>query len=69
MGKSRPATVANHKEPHGGDREKFFHGELESACDSCHNSFIQQSEIEGFRRTIDADGWPVDPQHPFNRAG
>jgi len=38
------ATVANHKEPHRGDWEKFAHGELESACDRCHNSAIQREE-------------------------
>lgn len=68
QGMSRPATVANHKVPHRGDRFAFFHGELESACKPCHDSAIQRAEHEGFRRAIDDDGWPVDPDHPFNRA-
>ena len=67
QGKSRPATVANHKVPHRGDRELFFHGETESACAECHDAAIQREEIEGFRRDIGEDGWPEDERHPFNR--
>ena len=68
LGKSRPATVANHKIPHRGDRELFFRGELESACKQCHDQAIQREELEGFSREISADGWPTDPKHPFNAA-
>jgi 5-methylcytosine-specific restriction protein A len=68
-GRSRPATIANHKIPHRGDRELFFRGELESACKQCHDQAIQREELEGFSREVsDADGWPADPRHPFNRA-
>lgn len=31
------ATVADHIEPHRGDEYLFFHGELQSLCDSCHS--------------------------------
>jgi 5-methylcytosine-specific restriction protein A len=68
LGKSRPATVANHKTPHRGDRALFFRGELESACKQCHDQAIQREEIEGFSREISAEGWPTDPKHPFNRS-
>lgn len=67
MGKSRIATVANHKTPHRGDRKLFFEGELESACKQCHDQAIQIEEQLGFSRDIGADGWPVDPKHPFNK--
>lgn len=67
-GRSRVAVIANHKIPHRGDRELFFRGELESACKNCHDQAIQRAELEGFRREIDDDGWPVDPAHPFNVA-
>lgn len=67
QGRSRPATVANHKVRHRGDRDLFFHGETESACKECHDAAIQREEIEGFSREIDDDGWPADPRHPFNR--
>lgn len=67
LGVSRRATVANHVVPHRGDPHLFWYGELESACASCHNLTIQRAEHEGFRRSVDADGWPTDPLHPFNR--
>jgi 5-methylcytosine-specific restriction protein A len=66
-GRTRIATVANHKIPHRGDIKLFFSGELESACKHCHDSAIQREELEGFSRDMDADGWPTDPKHPFNR--
>jgi 5-methylcytosine-specific restriction protein A len=66
LGKSRPATIANHKIPHRGDRELFFRGALESACKNCHDQAIQREEHEGFSRDIGDDGWPVDPKHLFN---
>lgn len=66
LGRSRKATTADHKEPHRGDREKFFHGELESQCDNCHSQAKQREELEGFNREITDEGWPIDPRHPFN---
>lgn len=66
-GRSRPASIANHKKPHRGDPLLFWHGELESVCKPCHDSMIQKAEAAGFRPDIDADGWPTDPDHPFNR--
>ncbi len=68
MGKTRKATDVNHKEPHRGDREKFFKGPLESCCAGCHSGFVQRSELKGFRAVIDEEGWPTDPSHPFNKA-
>ena len=66
--RSRPATVANHVIPHRGDPWLFWHGALESACVDCHNQAIQKAEVQGFRvDAVDADGWPADPDHPFNR--
>jgi len=67
MGRATRATVVNHKVPHRGDPRLFWYGELESTCKNCHDEAIQRAEAEGFRREIDADGWPVDPDHPFNR--
>lgn len=67
MGKHRRATVANHNPPHGGDRVAFFHGPLESTCKQCHDQAIQGAEARGFRLDVDAEGWPTDTAHPFNR--
>jgi hypothetical protein len=62
----RPANVANHVVPHRGDWELFSRGELESVCFSHHNQDIQREETHGFSDRIGADGYPVDPRHPFN---
>ncbi len=69
QGRSRAATVANHKIPHRGDRALFDKGELESCCKNCHDQAIQTEERLGFERVLDDDGWPTDPAHPFNRQG
>lgn len=68
-GRSRKATTVNHLIPHHGDPDLFLHGPLESACENCHNQMIQRAERRGYRPTIDPDGWPTDPAHPFNKAG
>lgn len=67
-GKTRIATTVNHINAHHGDPELFFHGPLESVCKQCHDQMIQRAERRGFRPTIDPDGWPNDPAHPFNKA-
>lgn len=67
LGMSRRATIANHKIRHNGDPKLFWHGELESVCKPCHDAAIQKAEIQGFRPDLDAEGWPSDPAHPFNR--
>lgn len=40
-----PATVANHKKPHRGNRDLFFNiDNLEGVCKPCHDSDIQSEE-------------------------
>ena len=67
LGKTRPATVVDHVEQHGGDPLKFWHGALQSLCKPCHDGVKQREEVQGFSRDIGEDGWPVDPRHPFNK--
>src|SRR5262245_47771108 len=55
------ATVVHHVEPHRGDRMKFWNGPLVSLCKRCHDSDAQSLERTGRRkRTIGADGWPIE---------
>ncbi len=68
-GMTRPAVIADHVEPHRGDPLKFWYGELQSLCESCHSSAKQREEAEGFSRELGDDGFPRDPRHPFNRKG
>lgn len=58
------ATIADHIEPHRGDRAKFWRGELQSLCGNCHSSVKQRQENGGAIKGCDVDGWPVDSQPP-----
>ena len=64
LGRVTPATVVDHVEPHRGDVNKFWLGELQSLCDLCHKSTKAFLELNGYRKDIGLDGWPLDPRHP-----
>jgi 5-methylcytosine-specific restriction enzyme A len=66
-GRVTAATVVDHVKPHHGDRNAFWLGPFQSLCVECHNGRKRGLERRGFDPTLDADGWPVDPQHPANR--
>ena len=63
------ANVADHVHPHQGDWTEFITGALQSLCEPCHKSAKREIELRGFRYDIGLDGYPTDPNHPFNRAG
>jgi 5-methylcytosine-specific restriction protein A len=63
-----PATVVDHVVPHQGDINKFWLGSLQSLCLDHHNKTKQQIEQRGYASDIGADGFPSDPDHPFNIA-
>lgn len=65
-GRITAATVADHIEPHRGDPQKFWYGDLQSLCTDCHNADKQREEHRGYRGNVDASGYPVDPRHPWN---
>jgi 5-methylcytosine-specific restriction protein A len=62
-----PATIADHVTPHRGDINKFWLGKLQSLCLDCHSNAKQFQENRGFMKDVGADGFPIDPNHPFNR--
>jgi hypothetical protein len=62
-----PATVCDHVERHGGDPVRFWAGPFASLCKACHDGAKRQEELHGFRRDVDAFGWPTDERHPANR--
>jgi hypothetical protein len=65
-GRVRPAAIADHIEDHAGDWMKFRLGELQSLCHDCHER--KHGRLIGPPRSdVDADGYPTDPRHPFNR--
>lgn len=64
-----PATVVDHIIPHKGDLTLFLDPEnLQSSCKPCHDQLKRQVELNGYHSMMGADGFPLDPNHPFNRA-
>ena len=67
MGKTTPATVADHVTPHRGDEVLFFWGDLQSLCEICHNGAKAEQERTGRLRGSDESGRPLDPDHPWSK--
>ncbi len=67
LGKVRAAEVADHIVPHRGDPELFWFGKLQSLCWSHHSASKAQIEKQGYSNEIGEDGYPIDPNHPFNK--
>jgi hypothetical protein len=72
-GRIVPAEVADHIEPvidrHGvASYERFRTGPLQSLCRAHHDSTKRKAERVGFSGSVDINGWPIDPAHPWNVA-
>lgn len=53
-GRHVAASVADHVEPHREDFRRFWKGELQSLCASCHSSTKQAEErVEERRREVE----------------
>lgn len=65
MGRDTAASIADHIEPHRGDPEKFWNGELQSVCASCHSAAKSIQERHGYSQGCDVNGNPLDPCHPW----
>jgi 5-methylcytosine-specific restriction enzyme A len=64
-GRVTAATVADHNPPHGGVWNAFRLGPLQSLCVD-HHKRKWADDAHGYSCTIGDDGFPVDPNHPFN---
>ena len=64
QGLTTAATVADHIEPHRGDEDLFWFGELQSLCKQHHDSAKQFEENRGYGGEVDLAGYPLDPRHP-----
>ena len=51
------ATIADHIEPHRGDRVAFWNNELQSLCGPCHSS--RKQRMEQGQVVIGETGWPL----------
>lgn len=60
------AVIADHIEPHRGDPVKFA-GPLQSLCVTHHSGWKQRLEKSGRVLGNGVDGFPLDPNHPWNR--
>lgn len=67
LGRTEPATVADHIIPHYGDESLFFdQGNLQSMCAPCHNKHKQRQERSGYMVGGDTMGVPLDRNHFWN---
>jgi 5-methylcytosine-specific restriction enzyme A len=63
QGRTTPATIADHVEPHQGDIRKFRTGRLRSVCKPCHD-MKWADDKRGYSTACGEDGWPLDERHP-----
>ena len=69
-GRETPATVVHHITPHKGDYDLFWdESNWMGLCKECHDRIGQITDNGGLIPGCDADGNPVDPNHPWNRKG
>lgn len=61
------ATKVDHIIPRSRAPELTFERKnLQPLCDNCHESAKKFEEARGYDPAIGEDGWPTDPNHPFN---
>lgn len=63
-----PADVADHVEPHRGNRTLFWDGALQSLCHPCHSSTKQRME-SGKGAGCDERGDPLEPGNHWHGEG
>jgi len=64
QGRTVPATVVDHIEPHRGDQELFWDKDnWQPLCKRCHDSHKQRLEKSGAVMGCDTSGMPLDPNH------
>ena len=62
------ATVCDHVDPRDkGDLETFFKGPFASLCKLHHDSSKQRQERRGHGIGSNEQGYPIDPDHPWNK--
>lgn len=67
-GTDTAATVVDHKKAHRGNRRLAFDPDnLQSLCKPCHDKFAQIRDRGGIIPGSDDKGYPLDPNHSWNR--
>ena len=71
VGKIEPATAVDHRTPikRGGDPFPELE-QLASLCARCHNqkTRCEQTGEDYLRKGCDVFGYPLDPNHPWNKS-
>ncbi len=68
VGRTTPATVVDHVNPHRGDTALFWdESNHQPLCGTCHNAHKQKLEKSGTLRGCDASGNPIDAGHHWNK--
>lgn len=66
-GHTTPATICDHADKEAkATEEGFFAGPFRSLCKQHHDSTRQREERRGIVIGCGPDGWPLDPDHPWN---
>jgi 5-methylcytosine-specific restriction enzyme A len=70
LGAITQAKHVDHVVPHRGSLSLLLDEmNLQSLCEKHHNSSKQREEKRGVSSACDINGYPVDPNHPWNRGG
>lgn len=71
QGRVTAATVCDHinGHPEGETEDMFWRGPFQSLCKPCHEGAKAELERRGTIRGGRLDGWPLDPNHPWNIGG
>lgn len=70
QGRLGAANVVDHIIPHRGDVALFWDEDnWQSLCKTHHDSTKQAQEKSGKVVGVDGNGRPIDPCHPWNKAG
>lgn len=66
LGRLVPADTVDHIVPHHGDDALMWDPlNLQSLCQTCHNSAAAMKDMHGYVPGAGLDGEPLDPSHPW----
>jgi len=69
-GRTTAADTVDHFKPHHGDQGRFWAWDnLRSCCTPCHNGVAAVKDSTGVIPGCNANGEPLDPNHPWYTGG
>ena len=68
QGKTTAADTVDHIKEHKGDVALFYDRDnLQPLCASCHSGIKRIADRHGYSQAADANGFPIDSGHPWNK--